>query len=95
MVELGADLPFDSLKSDFSGISGTGPLSISKILHQAVIDVNEHGTEAAAATVAFMMLGCSRSVEKPIMFRCDRPFLFVIIDKGQNGILFIGKYVKP
>lgn len=93
---LGVNLAFDQAKADFKGISdlSTG-LFISKIIHKAVVEVNEEGTEAAAATAVVMMTRCAVMEFPPEKFRCDKPFLFVIHEKKTNAILFMGKYMKP
>ena len=94
--KMGAVLPFDEKKADFSGIN-VDPrenLHISLVLHKAFVEVNEEGTEAAAAT-AVVMQARSLSMQMPREFICDRPFLFLIQDNAQNNILFLGKYVKP
>lgn len=95
MKELGATLPFDEDKADFTGMHPTAPkLHISKLVHQAVVEVNEEGTEAAAATAAVMMT--RMAVIDPVLeLRCDRPFMFIIHEKVHNAALFIGKVVNP
>lgn len=92
LIKLGAPDAFDSMKADFSGISDSSDLFISKVIHQAVVEVNEEGTEAAAATSVIMQKRCMVMVEE---FRCNRPFIFLIHEKKSNGILFIGKFMKP
>jgi len=74
--------------ADFTGIADD--LFISRVLHKAVIDVNEEGTEAAAVTVGEMK---TTAVVEPVSFIADRPFLFVIADIEEGNILFIGKKV--
>jgi len=98
LKDLGATHAFDEEKADFSLISPDSKgLYISKVIHQAVVDVNEEGTEAAAATAVVMMKRCAAISFNfpPEEFKCNRPFLFVIHEKENNGILFIGKYMKP
>ena len=92
---MGAVLPFDANKADFSGIAQdpSANIHISLVLHKAFIEVNEEGTEAAAATAVVMKLGSSLNL--PREFFCDRPFLFMIHDNVQNNILFLGKYTNP
>lgn len=94
--ELGATHAFDSAKADFSGInSNPDGLHISKVFHKAVVEINEEGTEAAAATG--LMLG-TRMLAMQLEtheFHCNRPFIFVINENTHNNILFMGKYVKP
>ena len=74
--------------ADFSGISDSG-LFIDKVIHKAFVDVNEEGTEAAAAT------GMAMLQSGPIEFRADHPFLFVIQDDDTGQILFIGRITDP
>jgi len=78
--------------ADLSGVDGTKQLSVSKVLHRAVVDVNEEGTEAAAATAVVMVL---ESFSEPKVFRADHPFVFFIQDKATRSILFLGRLVKP
>lgn len=72
--------------ADFSGIRND--VYIHDVFHKAVIEVNEEGSEAAAATVVEMRV---TSVAEPIIFSADRPFIFVIADDNTGTILFIGK----
>ena len=72
--------------ADFSGIREE--LSISRVLHKAVIEVNEEGSEAAAATVVEMK---ETAVAVPLTFVADRPFVFIIADDDTDTILFAGK----
>ena len=82
-------------RSDFSGIAKDPPQSISKVIHKAFVDVNERGTEAAAAT-ALTMLGASMGPrQEPPEFRADHPFLFLLIDSQTRTILFIGRVMNP
>jgi len=80
--------------ADLSGIDGSKDLYVSKVLHRAMVEVNEEGTEAAAATAVVMMLR-STVIERKINFRADHPFLFFIQDKATGSILFLGRLVKP
>ena len=92
---LGMIRPFDPVTADFSGMTGgqvaNSSLVIDEVLHQAVIDVSEEGTEAAAATAAFGLASWS----SPRTFHVTRPFLFYIIDDATNAILFQGRIVDP
>ena len=60
-----------------------------------MVEVNEEGTEAAAATAVLMLKSCSGRPREPLEFRCNRPFLFLIHDNIHKNILFFGKYAKP
>jgi serpin B len=76
-------------RADFSGMTGDKELFISAVIHKAYVDVNEEGTEAAAATGIVMKL---TAVEPPPpIFRADRPFVFIIRDKQSGSILFMGR----
>ncbi|NXU51828.1 ILEU inhibitor, partial [Turnix velox] len=82
---------FDSGKADLSGMSGARDLFLSKIVHKAFVEVNEEGTEAAAATAGIAML-CMFIEEH---FTADHPFLFFIRHNPTQSILFIGRYTSP
>jgi len=78
--------------ADFSGINGRRDLVISKIIHQAYVDVNEQGTEAAAATA--VIVGRTAFVEAKV-FKADHPFIFMIRHDKTGAILFMGRIVDP
>ena len=79
--------------ADFSGITTAAPLLISDVIHQANIDVDEKGTEAAAAT-AVVMLEYAMPAET-VTVRLDRPFLFALRDVPTGAILFLGRVGDP
>ncbi len=79
--------------ADFSGMDGTKSLSIQNVIHQAFVDVNEEGTEAAAATGGSM--GITSIMPQTLTFRADHPFIFIIQDKANGGILFFGRVSNP
>lgn len=83
---------FDPDFADFSGMDGSRLLYISAVVHKAFVDVNEEGTEAAAATGVDM--GITSVPIKPMVFRADHPFLFLIRD-NVSGLLFFGRVVNP
>jgi len=90
---LGMKLPFEN-EADFSGIAPKEPLKISKVIHKAFVDVNEEGTEAAAATAMTMVAGCIPT-SAPKRFIADHPFLFFIRDTATGAILFMGRLADP
>ena len=81
--------------ADFSGIATGEPLSLSAVVHKAYVDVNEKGTEAAAATGAIVSATSLRAPEPRSIFRADHPFFFVIRDNGTGSLLFAGRLVNP
>ncbi|MDQ7824751.1 MAG: serpin family protein [Candidatus Eremiobacteraeota bacterium] len=93
---LGMKTPFQFGPADFSGIDGTKLLFISEVIHKAFVDVNEEGTEAAAAT-AVVMAGGAMPTEPPriIKFTVDHPFLFLIRENATGSILFMGTVKNP
>jgi serpin B len=91
LMALGMKLAFG--KADFSGITRTLPLSISAVIHEAVIEVNEEGTKAAAATAVVMR---GTGMPRPIpTVRADHPFLYVLRDPSSGVILFVGRVANP
>jgi serine protease inhibitor len=82
--------------ADFSGMDGTQNLYIRDVIHQAFVDVNEEGTEAAAATAVVVVAKAIAQPETPVpVFRADHPFLFMIQDDDTGNILFIGRVMEP
>merc|ERR1712061_35433 len=90
MTDLGAGEIFSS-ESDLSGISNQ-PLYVSEGVHQANIEVNEEGSEAAAATAVVVGV---RTIRRKKQFFADTPFLFMIYDFENKVPLFVGKVVDP
>ncbi len=80
--------------ADFSGMNGKKDLSISAVIHKAYVDINEEGTEAAAATAVTMRLTSVGPASTPV-FRADHPFMFLIHDNLSGSILFIGRQMNP
>ncbi len=80
-------------KADFSGMTGSKDLFISAVVHKAYVDVNEEGTEAAAATGVAMKL-TSVPLPPPV-FRADHPFVFLIRDNHTGSTLFLGRTANP
>lgn len=89
---LGMTDAFDIGRCDLSAMSGDRDLVLSKVVHKSFVEVNEEGTEAAAATGAVIMLRCARHVP---MFVCDHPFLFYIVHKESLSVLFFGRFTSP
>jgi serine protease inhibitor len=81
---LGMNKAFNAVEADFSGIAAE-PTWVDDVLHKALIDVNEQGTVAAAATVVINVTAMREN------FYADRPFVFLIVDDTTGSILFMGK----
>jgi serpin B len=93
LCDLGAGLAFGD-HADFSGI-GDEPLKLSEVVHKAFVEVNEEGTEAAAATAVGMLFAGIRALPEPKVFKADHPFLFFIRDRDTNTVLFSGRVLDP
>jgi serine protease inhibitor len=93
--------PAEPKGAEFDGISPssdpTKRLYISAVVHKAFVDVNEKGTEAAAATAVMMRAGSAAPVKVPFVpvFRADKPFMLLIRDHRTGMVLFMGRFVKP
>ena len=103
LAALGMPLAFSRTSADFSGISGIAPpdpeaLFISAVWHRAFVEVEETGTEAAAATaIAMERMAASHPAPPPPVpvFRADHPFLFAIRDRQSGVLLFLGRVADP
>jgi len=87
---MGMEIAFNPW-ADFSGINGTGGIWIDFVQHNTFIDVNEEGTEAAAATV----VAIREFSAMPNYFKADKPFIYAITEKETGAILFLGKMTNP
>ena len=93
LTAMGMSEAFVPGKADFSGMNGKKDLFISAVIHKAFVDVNEEGTEAAAATG--VVIGLTSVMPPPLVFRADHPFLFVIRHDRTGAILFMGRVMDP
>lgn len=90
LSQLGMGIAFDS-DADFSRmLEGPSGLAISEVKHKTFVEVNEEGTEAAAATSVGIVL-----TSMPPSIHIDRPFVFIIRERSSGAILFIGKLMQP
>jgi serpin B len=95
LVDMGMKEAFDDNAADFTGMhTGKDPLFIAAVRHKAFVDVNEEGTEAAAASSVELATKGAPPPEITV-FRADRPFLFAIRDETTDSILFLGRYCGP
>jgi serpin B len=101
LKKLGLHLPFgdqadlsDMVERDQSDL----PLVVSEVIHKAVIEVNEEGTEAAAVTMMDMMVGCSMIPPPPpprVDFVADHPFAYFIVEEMTGAVVFAGHVLDP
>ena len=94
LSEMGMPVAFTG-SADFSGMDGTTGLSISDVVHKAYVEVNEEGTEAAAATAVGIRLTAVAGEDLTPVFVADHPFIFMIQDDETGNILFIGRVSNP
>lgn len=92
LTTMGMGITFTD-NADFSNISDLADLLINDVAHQAFIETNEEGTEAAAATV--VVIGITSVGPEPLTLNLDHPFIYVIRETTTNSILFMGKVADP
>jgi serpin B len=78
--------------ADFSNMTKAESLYISAVVHKAFVEVNEEGTEAAAATA---VVASRESIQETLSFNANRPFVFVIRDNASGSVLFMGRVSNP
>lgn len=93
--DLGVRTAFIPGDADLSGMNGARDLFISDSVHKAVIDVDEEGTEAAAATAMTIMTTSVMEPEEIVEFHADRPFAYIVRDTGTGAVLFMGYVAAP
>ncbi|XP_050986640.1 leukocyte elastase inhibitor-like [Labeo rohita] len=93
LISMGMEDVFDGQKVNLSGMSPNNDLVVSKVIHKAFVEVNEEGTEAAAATG--IVISTLSMPSPPKTFNADHPFLFFIRHNPSNSILFYGRFCSP
>ncbi|MBU2476152.1 serpin family protein, partial [Candidatus Micrarchaeota archaeon] len=97
LSKMGMPTAFSDSSADFTGMfdstKTTENLFISQVIHQAFVQVDEEGTEAAAATAVIME--ATSAMPDYIEFRADHPFIFIIQENSTGSILFMGKVTDP
>lgn len=94
LADMGMAVAFSD-GADFSGITGARDLAISDVIHKAFVEVDETGTEAAAATAVVMRLTSAMPEEAVTTMTIDHPFFFLIRDEATGAILFMGRVLDP
>ncbi|NXJ93388.1 PAI2 inhibitor, partial [Corythaixoides concolor] len=92
LSSMGIQDAFTEGQADFTGMSENGELFLSQVFHKCYLEVNEEGTEAAAASSAAL---ASRSLGAAVIFVADHPFLFFIRHNKTKSILFLGRFSSP
>ncbi|KFM07486.1 Serpin B10 [Aptenodytes forsteri] len=92
LSRMGIQDAFTEGQADFTGMSENGELFLSQVFHKCYLEVNEEGTEAAAASSAAL---ASRSLGATVIFVADHPFLFFIRHNKTKSILFLGRFSSP
>ena len=100
--QMGMSDAFSRTQANFDRMNGVGPgvigrsLYVDEVFHKTFIDLDEAGTEAAAATAVVMMRLTAMPVEEdPVTIRFDRPFIYAIYDHPTETILFLGRVLEP
>ena len=91
LPNMGASSPFEET-ANFSKMSKKNDIKITEAYHKAFLDINEQGTEAAAATAA---VSGFKTTAVTSSFKANRPFIIIIQEKATNTILFMGKFANP
>lgn len=92
LSQMGMPVAFDPIKSDYSGMADGEGLCLTEVLHKAFVEVNEAGTEAAAATAVVVRI---TGVPRTPQFFANRPFIFMIRDNSSGVLLFMGRVMNP
>uniref|UniRef100_A0A8C8VR21 Serpin family B member 10 n=1 Tax=Pelusios castaneus TaxID=367368 RepID=A0A8C8VR21_9SAUR len=92
LSSMGMQDAFSEDRADFRGMSEKNDLVLSHVFHKCFVEINEEGTEAAAATAASMT---TRSLISAIQFIADHPFLFFLRHNETKTILFLGRFCSP
>ncbi len=97
LAALGMGIAFSEGKADFSRMCdlSRGNVAIGSVVHKAFVEVNEEGTEAAAATAVGMRLTSVQKTPEPFVMTVDRPFYFAIRDEQSKAVLFMGSIYDP
>lgn len=94
LINLGMGLAFSDM-AEFPGITTDAPLKIDRVIQKVRVDVDEEGTEAAAATSVMMWAAAMMPLPPQEKFIADRPFFFMIRERTTNVVLFMGRIEKP
>lgn len=91
---LGMTKAFQASQADLHGMSDED-LFVDDVFHKCFVEVNEEGTEAAAATAVVVSVTSAAAKPMPVVFNADHPFVFAIRDLGSGALLFMGRVADP
>ncbi|XP_033010344.1 serpin B10-like [Lacerta agilis] len=92
LSSMGMKDAFIPRQANFSGMSKKGDLALSEVYHKSFLEINEEGTEAAAASAATIII---RSSQQPIQIKADHPFIFLLKHRATKTTLFFGRFSSP
>jgi serpin B len=95
LAAMGMPKAFSRSEADFSRMTDAERLMIGVVVHKAFVEVNEQGTEAAAATGVGIKMTSAQIEPPPKVFNANHPFLFAIRDSVSGSVLFLGRLTKP
>ncbi len=94
LKDMGMEIAFDQFRANFTGMADPSNIWIGRVIHKAFLEIDEEGTEAAAATVVEMLESAVPVPGHPTIF-VNRPYIFAIRENHSGTILFIGKIIEP
>ncbi|XP_066481450.1 serpin B10-like isoform X2 [Tiliqua scincoides] len=92
LSSMGMTDAFSQSRANFTGMSKGDNLFLSEMYHKSFVEINEEGTEAAAASGAVVV---TRSSQLPMSVKADHPFVFFIRHNTTKSVMFIGRFVSP
>ncbi len=95
LKSLGMEVAFLPDRADFTGMRDQRDLFLQRVYHQALVEVNEEGTEAAAVTSVQVGITSVQQPRQPFRMVVDRPFFFAILDTRTGAVLFMGAVYEP
>ncbi|MBX3200501.1 MAG: serpin family protein [Labilithrix sp.] len=95
LESLGMKRAFQDDQADLTGISTAAPLVVKDVIHKTFVEIDENGTEAAAATAVIVGEPTSAPVDEPAVMTVDRPFVVAIVDRATKNLVFVGRILEP
>lgn len=95
LESLGMKRAFQDDQADLTGISTAAPLVVKDVIHKTFVEIDENGTEAAAATAVIVGEPTSAPIDEPTVMTVDRPFVVAIVDRATKNLVFVGRILEP